>query len=336
MIVVIQCAAGKDSSAGHMLTENKQPVMFVADPQKAPADKAIIYRHPDDPAHLGLSWRDMLIEYNGKYKDAVSGNPLGLLPAWRLYKNSAYGELVSAFGTENVFILSAGWGLIPAGFLTPNYDITFSTGADVYKRRRRRDHYDDLRMLPKDTAKPVVFLGGKDYIPLFCSLTEGIKSERTVFYNSETVPDAPGCKLCRFPTKARTNWHYECAKKILEGNIVFAESSDTEFKKIQLAHKREISHALIEFGGKIKSLPSSFRMPEKVSTVHGANHFFVGVMFDYQIDTTRAWEAGYRIEEKYGGGRNFWKTIKKRKVRNYMNSFGTETTEKPGINSPVK
>ena len=222
MIVVIQCAAGKNPSAGHMLTENKQPVMFVADPQKAPPDKSIIYKRPDDPAHSGLSWRDVLIEYNSKYKDDVSGNPLGLLPAWKLYKNPAYGELVSAFGIQNVFILSAGWGLIAADFLTPDYDITFSASAkrdNICKRRYLSDRYEDLALLPKSTEKPVVFLDGKDYIPLFCSLTEGIKSLRTVFYNSQIPPPAPGCKLCLFPTKARTNWHYGCARDLAQGNI---------------------------------------------------------------------------------------------------------------------
>ena len=79
-----------------MLKENGQRVMFVADPQKAPPDESIIYRRPDDLARSGLSWRDALIEYNSKYKDAVSGNPLRLLPAWKLYKNPAYGELASA------------------------------------------------------------------------------------------------------------------------------------------------------------------------------------------------------------------------------------------------
>ena len=219
MIVVIQCAAGKNPSAGHMLTENKQPVMFVADPQKAPADESIIYKRPDDLARSGLSWRGAFIEYNGKYKNAASGNPLGLLPAWKLYKNPAYGELVSAFGIQNVFILSAGWGLIPADFLTPNYDITFSASADAYKRRHRRDCYEDLAMLPKDTGKQVVFVGGKSYVPLFCSLTGGVRSERTVFYNSQTAPNAPGCVRPRFMTKTRTNWHYECARKLVREKI---------------------------------------------------------------------------------------------------------------------
>ena len=224
MIAVIQCAAGKKPSAGHMLTENKQPVMFVADLQKAPPDESITYKRPDDLARSGLSWRDVLIGYNSKYKDAVSGNPLGLLPAWRLYKNPAYGELVSAFGILNVFILSAGWGLISADFLTPNYDITFSASADAYKRRHRRDRYEDLAMLSKNTAKPVVFLGGKNYIPLFCSLTESIKSERTVLYNSKVPPNAPNCRLCRFMTKTKTNWHYECARDLARRNIVIGRS----------------------------------------------------------------------------------------------------------------
>ena len=219
MIAVIQCAAGKKPSAGHMLKENGQRVMFVADPQKAPPDESIIYRRPDDLARLGLSWRDALIEYNGKYKNAASSNPLGLLPAWKLYKNPAYGELASAFGIQNVFILSAGWGLIPADFLTPNYDITFSASADAYKRRHRRDRYEDLAMLPKDTGKPVVFVGGKSYVPLFCSLTGGVRSERTVFYNSQTAPNAPGCVRSRFMTKTRTNWHYECARKLVREKI---------------------------------------------------------------------------------------------------------------------
>jgi hypothetical protein len=59
-------------------------------------------------------------------------NPLGLYPAYRLYENRVYGRLVEAFGVENIYILSAGWGLIRADFLTPYYDITFSHSAEGY------------------------------------------------------------------------------------------------------------------------------------------------------------------------------------------------------------
>jgi hypothetical protein len=69
---------------------------------------------------------------------------MGLLPAWQLYDRPVYRELVHALGAENVFILSAGWGLLSADFLTPNYDITFSKTAKRYKRRRVRDRYRDF------------------------------------------------------------------------------------------------------------------------------------------------------------------------------------------------
>ena len=312
IIVVIQCAAGKDPSANHMLAENKQPVMFVADPQNAPPDESIIYRHPDDPALSGLSWRDALVKYNRKYEYGVSGNSLRLLRASELYKprpphRDIYRKLVNVFGDQNVFVLSAGWGLIPAGFLTPSYDITFSQQADPYKRRQKRNHYEDLAMLPKDTVKPVVFVGGKDYVELFCRLTEHVKSERIVFYNSEVPPDAPGCRLCRFMTKTKTNWHYECARELARGDIVIGESEDAGSKETQMVHKRKISDALIESAKHLE--PSiDFGMPEKISTRKEANHFFVGVMLDRMVKTSVAWNSGKLIVTKYGNGKtDLWK-----------------------------
>ncbi|MCZ6860067.1 MAG: hypothetical protein O7I42_07295, partial [Alphaproteobacteria bacterium] len=91
--------------------------------------------------------------------------------------------------------------------------------ADKYKRRRKIDRYDDLCMMPADNGQPVVFFGGKDYVSLFCSLTERINGQRHVYYNSANAPDAPGCLLTRFNTTTRTNWHYECAKAFIEGEI---------------------------------------------------------------------------------------------------------------------
>ena len=52
-------------------------------------------------------------------------------------------QLVEIFGIDNVYILSAGWGLIRASFLTPNYDITFSAPAGAYNLRRKYDQYCD-------------------------------------------------------------------------------------------------------------------------------------------------------------------------------------------------
>ena len=221
MIVVIQCAASKDPGAGRVKTKDGRPIMFVADPTRASAGRGIVYKRPDDRADSGLSYREELVKYNRR----SGGNPLGLLPAWKLYTNPVYAELVDTFGVPNVFILSAGWGLIAADFLTPEYDITFSSAKDVdaYKRRRRNDVFMDLSMLPADRTGPIVFLGGKDYVPLFCRLTEGAKSERIVFYsyngNSDNPPAAPGCRLLRFETSTRTNWHYGCARALIRGDV---------------------------------------------------------------------------------------------------------------------
>lgn len=214
MIVVIQCAASKQPDAGRFVTLDGRKVSFVADPDGAPPDDAIVYARPDDASDRGATWRDVLLEYNRK-----PDNPLVLLPAWELYHNPVYGRLVESFGVENVYILSAGWGLISGSFLTPDYDITFSQSADAYKRRRKSDRYRDFQMIPEDTRKPIAFFGGKDYLPLFAALTLSISARKTVFYNSALVPPMPGCVLKRFETRTRTNWHYECASAFLDGAI---------------------------------------------------------------------------------------------------------------------
>jgi hypothetical protein len=195
MIVVIQCAASKRSGAGHLLSAAGKPVSFVADPDGAPTDASCIYARPDDPSETRLSWRQALRKYN----EEAGTNPLGLYPPWQLYQNRTYGRFVDPSAWKRS-ISSAGWGLIRADFLTPYYDITFSASADNYKRRRKTDRYQDFRMLCDETDEVVVFFGGKDYLPLFCALTDTVRARRTLFYRSAHVPPATGCVLKRFET----------------------------------------------------------------------------------------------------------------------------------------
>jgi hypothetical protein len=215
MKIVIQCAARKVAAAGYMQTKNGEPVMFVAQPQSAPQHGNALYSIPDDFSDREVSWRTLLQEYNQN----PGNNPLNLYPAYKLYGNAIYRALANRFGIEHTFILSAGWGMIRADFLTPQYDITFSPSAELYKRRKKTNIYQDFYMLPDDVNTPIVFFGGKDYIRLFCSITKDFRSQRTVFYNSEFPPEAPGCATQRFFTRTRTNWHYECAKAFLDGLI---------------------------------------------------------------------------------------------------------------------
>jgi hypothetical protein len=215
MIAVIQCAATKRSGGGYLLSAGGLRVIFVADPAAAPPKPTVQYARPDDQSGKGMTWRQELLRYNS----ADQGNPLGLLPAYMLYRNSVYERLVDRIGIERVYVLSAGWGLIRADFLTPYYDITFSSSAEPYKRRGKNEYYQDFRVLPSEVDEQIVFFGGKDYRGLFSALTEESRSTRTVFYNSADVPKLIGCRLIKFETPARTNWHYQCANALLDGKI---------------------------------------------------------------------------------------------------------------------
>ncbi len=151
---------------------------------------------------------------------------MGLLPAWKLYKNPVYSRLVEKFGCSKVFILSAGWGLVRSNFLIPNYNITFSTpnsklsaGEKKGIRRKKADCYNDFCCIPKDSTDPIVFLGGKKYLPLFYALTRDIDCQKTVFYKSENPTSAPDdtFSLSKYNTTKNTNWHYDCANALIDG-----------------------------------------------------------------------------------------------------------------------
>jgi hypothetical protein len=90
MKIVIQCAASKTPEAGTLRTQAGMPVMFVADPASAPVSEDCVYAHPDDLAEDGRSWREILLAYNRQ----PGGNPFRLIPAFRLYANGAYRQLV--------------------------------------------------------------------------------------------------------------------------------------------------------------------------------------------------------------------------------------------------
>jgi hypothetical protein len=214
MKIVISCAGSKEELAGYMKNKDGKRVVFVARIPPFNPQPDAIYATPDSLSDRQVSWRTLLQEYN----KSPGNNPLNLYPAYKLYKNEIYRKLANKFSAEHLYILSAGWGLIRADFLTPQYDITFSPRVECYKRRKKTDDYKDFQMLSDDD--PIYFFGGKDYIPLFCSLTEKCRRRRIVYYNSMISPNAPGCEMKRFDSKSkrRTNWHYECAEAFLDSS----------------------------------------------------------------------------------------------------------------------
>ncbi|MFZ5452606.1 MAG: hypothetical protein ACOZF2_12185 [Thermodesulfobacteriota bacterium] len=190
MKIVIQCA-GRKNDEGYWQTKEGKNVMFVAHPEvNSPAFDGL-YAFPDHISDQNTSWRELVWDYNRH----PNHNYFNLYPAYLLYKNPAYHNLVSNFGVDNVYILSAGWGLIRSDFLTPQYDITFQTQANPHQRRRRRDRYNDFCMLPKNTTDTIVYLGGKDYIHLFCDLTNNIKCKKIILHNLNSPPQYRGSLL---------------------------------------------------------------------------------------------------------------------------------------------
>lgn len=163
----------------------------------------------------GQSWRQLLAKYNNE-----RNNVHGLLEAYRLYQNPIYEQLVKKLGAPNVFILSAGWGLVQADYLLPNYDITFKKlkSAELYKHRRHDDKYNDFCHLRDDEPGPIAFFGTKLYLSLLSRLTGSLTCDKVLFYiSADPPPVLLGWRAKRFETTARTNWHYICARKLLEG-----------------------------------------------------------------------------------------------------------------------
>lgn len=223
MIVVISCAGRKKPEAGYFRRKDGQRVKFVGNPEPAPEESGFVCARPDDPSDTAASWRKRLVEYNSDHSD---DNPFGLLPAGRLYANEVYARLERRYGLRGYYILSAGWGLIRADFLTPKYDITFSHQAKEYQRRRPGEWWCDLNHLPAETTESVAFFGGKDYVPLFCRLTREVALPRIVWHRSAVAPEAPGCCLRECETKTRMNWHYECVRDFLNGKLDGPDASD--------------------------------------------------------------------------------------------------------------
>lgn len=232
MKVVIECAALKHPDAGRWRTALGEQVLFVANPQLCVSVPAgMRYARPDDPCREKAgTWRDLLREYNER-----SDNPYKLFPAAELYTprerafHHLYRELVEAFGWDNVFILSAGWGLIRAGFLTPYYNVTFSAQAKKDKpwawrnpkdKRRAWLDFNHLQGAKIGQDEPIHFFGGKDYLPTFYTLVETCPGRKVVHYKGQVE------RRCSFdyeeyegPEKNRT-WHYRAAKDFLAGRKV--------------------------------------------------------------------------------------------------------------------
>ena len=119
-----------------------------------------------------------------------------------------------------MFILSAGWGLVRADYLLPDYDITFSTQAALCNRRRRNDQYQDfnaLRDCSITAGETIYFFGGKHYLELYHPMTSDIAARKVVYHAEAGPTRRPGYEYIAYPSF--TNWQYRCVKDFIAGEI---------------------------------------------------------------------------------------------------------------------
>ena len=219
MRIVIQCAGRKHGGAGRLKNASGVSVVFVAHPEKCTqTESSAHYCRPDDEVGIGVgTWREYLALYNRQ-----SLNPDGLFRAAELYKPPVYQALVEQYGWQNVFILSAGWGLIRSDFLTPYYDITFSNQSPPCNRRRPGDRFQDfnhLRDVDISSNETVYFFGGKDYLSLYYSLTQDIAARKVIYHLQHNLSLCQGYEYIRYRSCRRTNWHYSCVQDFMEDKV---------------------------------------------------------------------------------------------------------------------
>lgn len=229
MKAIVQCCAKKAADAGTLRTDDGRAVTFVARPElKTPATSEFLARPDDQIPGVSISWRERLEAYNREF-EKTGANPHRLLPAWRLYEPNAYGCLQSRFTSKNLYILSAGWGLVGADYLLPTYDVTFSgnVGEKKWCKRGKRDAYRDFRQLqPKDCQpqEPVYCFCTKEYLPLLYASVTQLDIRLVVYFTSDAISRESGVEYIEYGRKY-TNWQYECVQDWLAGRLATPETS---------------------------------------------------------------------------------------------------------------
>ena len=214
MKIVIQCASKKLPDAGRMKNKDGKAVSLVA--KLTPTSTGICVL-PDAPVDsTGVTWRQQLLDYNANYCE-TGENPLGLVPAASLYTPPAYAQLRRHFEPKDIFILSAGWGLVRGDFLLPDYDITFSKNPNVAKESRRsardKDWHDFNQLTQADIGgESLHFFGSVEYLKLFYQLLNRLDvgpSEQVVIHHKVNTAPRSGYRYEQYMGDVSTNWQYK-------------------------------------------------------------------------------------------------------------------------------
>lgn len=206
MKAVIQCALRKRVTAKPFVW-NGTEIAFVANPAENTKEACPWALVP----HKNMSW----IEHVRRMK-----NP-NLTKCGELYRHHAYGDLIQKLGEENVYVLSAGWGLVRADRPIPAYDVTFSPKALPRARttplaRCKGDSFD-IKVAGEDEVH--LFLTSKYLEYWECLFPGSDRTNRFILHSCEGAVAKPQWAGRIKPVNcggARTNWHYIAVRKFLE------------------------------------------------------------------------------------------------------------------------
>jgi len=225
MKIVIQCAGAKNESAPSLCLHGN-PLKFVGNPRAGALD--CICPWDTIPGGNALTWIDCVRAFNNlgnspaavfRAMDITPIHHEDLYQCGALYSPHIYEQLLGKFGLVDVYILSAGWGLIRADRFVPNYNVTFSNAQGVPT---------SARVTPDERAgHPSIDEGilGTDEIHLF------ISQKYLAYWNLTFGPQLATRKIILHWYKPsvfstvqvethdcrgrKTNWHYTAAQQFL-------------------------------------------------------------------------------------------------------------------------
>jgi hypothetical protein len=215
MKIIISCC---DRKNGEPFSHNGEIIHFVSRVNEALPNNEL-YFHPDNLIpNEHISWRELVTQQE---------NRNDLLPAYQLYRPNIYNLLFQNFGND-LFIFSAGWGIVRADFRLPKYNVTFSNNNHIppYAKRNNDDIFHDFNHLVGiHENESIVLIAGSDYVLPFCQLTENLPNNKIIFYknqnrlNNNPYLNGNNFQFQFYHTNRRTNWHYEFAQRLINNEI---------------------------------------------------------------------------------------------------------------------
>ena len=214
MKIIISCC---DRKNGELFQHNGEAINFVSHANELTPNNEL-YFHPDDlMPNENITWRELVAQQEIRND---------LLPTHELYKPEIYNSLFQHYG-NNLFIFSAGWGIVRADYKLPKYNVTFSNSNNIpiYAKRNDNDTFNDFNQLEGvDENERIIFIGGKDYVLPFCQLTNHLPNQKIVVYkNHDVLNNNPylnnNFQFMHYQTNRRTNWHYEYANRLINNEI---------------------------------------------------------------------------------------------------------------------